>query len=140
MDRNHLVRILTINGLTLESSEEEMRMLLQRARYSPKELAIALQVLREPVGNRGVSEGEVGRIFVSDEVLNATEIATLLGMEVTSKKQNFANESFLVREFTILHQLFIVILALLLALVGILGLMYAFGYGIFHPTSAMNFL
>lgn len=139
MDKKHLERILTVNGASLESSEAEIRSILERARYSANELTMAMQVLLGSVSSTIITSGEVSKIFRSDEVLTTSEISSLLGIEMNSTKK-IPNKVFLKRQFGTMYVMLIIFLALLLGLGGIMGLMYVFEYGIFYSSSALNVL
>lgn len=138
MDKKHLERVLSVNGASTAASDEEIRALLSKARYSSSEIDIAMQVLRQNVTAQSGSSNEINRVFRSDAILKPEEISRLLQIDVNLNKKTAKNRTTF-SALSFWHYVMMVTLALILSLGGVVALMYSLEFGIFHTTSAMQF-
>lgn len=134
-DRKHIERVLKINGLSAESSDEEISAVLFGARYREEEVMQALRVLRnDVVMDSGDQSKMAQKIMRTDKSLTAGEVSKLLGIDIPidrfpKKKDKSAGE------FTGVHAVVIAVLALLIAGMGVGLAMYAHGFGVFHDQT-----
>jgi predicted transcriptional regulator len=130
MNRHQLLSILKINGYDLSATDEEIRAVLNHAKYSESEIETALQILREqPMVEAGRVDG-LHRIFYTDGSLRPNEISSLLGVDMNlnmpisrwTKSDNL----------TLREVLTIVIGSVAIATMTILTYMFLAGVGLFH--------
>tara|TARA_B100000508_G_scaffold37715_2_gene29506 strand:- start:2057 stop:2482 length:426 start_codon:yes stop_codon:yes gene_type:complete len=136
--REQVEAILKINGVTPTAPDEEIRSVLMSARYSKDEVDTAIMVLREDVKTKQTRVDGLHKVFRSQEALNSSEIANLLGIDtdVTNKVDvEVRNRAAVTLQYTLIW-----FLSLALALGGILGYMYLNSIGVFHPSSNVNFV
>lgn len=137
-DRKHIERVLKINGLTLEASDEEVRAVLLGARYRDDEVDQALQVLREnTILDNAESAKLAHKIMRTDRGLSAGEVSRLLGIDVpvpalTTPQREQQNR------FTTTHLAVITVLSLLVAGIGLGLAMYAQGFGVFYNEASVT--
>jgi hypothetical protein len=128
----HLLSVIKINGLSLESSDEEILNVLVAAHYLREEAQETLQLIRHKITPSDTRTDGLHKIFFSDIHLQPQEVSHLLGIniEVTSRVQSNR------RTTNISPMQFIAIwfVSLVIALTGILFYMYLNEIGLFHPT------
>lgn len=134
IDRDHLERILKLNGLAPTAADEEIKSVLLSARYKEHEVDTAIMVLRENKLTNKTKVDGLHKVFRSDSTLNAAEISALLGIDVelTDRVEPVKRRS----EPTAGQHAFLLTLSLLLAFTMLFGYMYFKKVGLFHHTSA----
>ena len=134
MDRKHLERVLSINGASLESTDDEIKVVLSAARYTTSESQVAIMVLRQQTIPINIGVNEINRLLRSDTALNAGEVSRLLGITIQgrtdSEKQLSSTARLGVVQLTCMF-----IVALVISVLGIIAMMYFFEFGIFHTSS-----
>jgi hypothetical protein len=135
-DRKHLEKMLSINGIAPNASEEEVRKTLREARYRDEEVDQALAVLRgEAIATSDIAAG-AAKLLTTDQTLSPADISRLLGIEVVLPKRA-TDQAPMPHPANLWKQrLVISLLSLLLAFIGLGLAMYLLKVGIFHPVSA----
>jgi hypothetical protein len=136
LQKQDIEKILKINGVSPNADDEEIRSVLLSARYNNDEVDTAIMVLRENMKTHQTRVEGLHKVFRSDEALNASEISALLGIEVTVDEVSADGRRG--REMSTLQTLFVIVVSIVLALLGVFGAMYHYEVGIFHPTSAIG--
>lgn len=131
-DRKHIERVLKINGLTVDSSDDEIRAIFGGAKYREDEIDQVIRVLRENVAP--ASEEDVllaSKIMRTDRSLSASEVSKLLGIDVPVQALAAVQRE-KVDRLTGLHVIIITVLSLMVAGIGLGLAMYAQGFGVFY--------
>lgn len=136
MQKQDIEKILKINGVSAAAPDEEIRSVLLSARYNNDEVDTAIMVLRENMKTHQTRVEGLHKVFRSDEALNASEISALLGIEVTVN--DVVVDKRRGREMSTLQTALVVVVAVVLALFGVVGAMYYYQVGIFHPSSTLG--
>lgn len=138
MDKNHIERVLKVNGLSSAASDSEIREILLGAHYRESEVDSAISILRNNLSAESAQVGSTHKIFNSDSVLSSGEISKLLGIDVRvseigdTPKKNSSTMGFL-------GHMLIWLIASMVAVFGVVVAMYTLDFGIFHPTAAFMF-
>jgi hypothetical protein len=139
-DRKHIERVLTINGVSLSATDDEIRTVLLGAHYSDDEVATALTALRSNSESGAVSEqGSMQKLMRTDKNLSAKEISKLLGINVVLPRPSTRSAKSSERSFSVGHHIAVWSLAVIIAVLGIGLSMYALEFGLFHPATALTF-
>tara|TARA_B100000508_G_scaffold120126_1_gene101101 strand:- start:16960 stop:17385 length:426 start_codon:yes stop_codon:yes gene_type:complete len=136
ISRDQVEALLKINGVTPTSPDEQIRSVLLSARYTRDEIDTAIMVLREDTKTRKTRVDGLHKVFRSQEALNASEISSLLGIDVDVADQISIESRN--RAVTSFQYLLIWLLALALAFGGLIFYMYLYKVGIFHPSTNIN--
>ncbi len=134
-DRDHITKILKINGIELDAPDEEIKSILVSANWHHDDVETALMVLRENTVSHETHVDTLHKIFRSDERLKPETISSLLGidMDISSKdielKRKLAKGRF---TMGLVVQIFLV--SLFFAVVIMLSSMWLLEFGIFHQT------
>jgi len=132
IDRNHIEKILKINGMSPAEPDEMIRSVLLSARYDKNEIDTALMVLREDSETKRIRVEGLHKVFRSNDSLQPKEISELLGIEVNvSHHQPVTIEK---QRVTLVSVMFVWILSVSFAVVGVLLFMHMNSVGIFHPS------
>lgn len=139
IDRSYLEKILKMNGSSPTASDEEIRSVLISARWKEDDVESAITVLRENINTHKRRIEHLDNVFLTDKRLSPEAIHALLGIDVTVD----ANDISRIRA----HQHFmywiqvvsIFVIAMMIAIASLLGVMYAEGVGVFHPSSSELF-
>lgn len=132
IDRKYIERILKLNGLTPTAPDEEIRSVLISARWNKEDVETAITVLRENTSTHKSRVDTLHDVFLTEQRLSPEAIHSLLGidMEVNSSELEELRTS---RKHLYQWQMISVfIIALLMAAVIVLGLMYMGDFGFFH--------
>ena len=130
--KNDIETILKINGVSTSAPDEEIRSVLLSARYKNDEVDSAIMILRENTKTHQTRVDGLHKVFRSDKALNPTEISALLGIDV--KVHNMTQLKNHDLEMSIIQSSFVAFLAAGLAVVGVVGAMYVYQVGVFHPS------
>jgi hypothetical protein len=136
INREHVVTLLKINGISPDSPDEYIRSVLLSARYTKDEIDTAIMVLRENTRTKQTRVDGLHKIFRSEESLRPEEISELLGIEVDidaeivpqSKVRGFSNVQFII----------VWVISVIVALAGIVFYMHLYEVGLFHPSSEIK--
>lgn len=137
IDREHIERLLKLNGLEETAADEEIKSILLSARYKEHEVDAALMVLRENKDTNRKKIDGLHKIFRTDDLLDSKEISDLLGIDINLEDRVVAGSS--AREMPMLGQVLLSIVAVLVALTALILYMYIEDIGLFHHTSAYTF-
>jgi hypothetical protein len=136
IDRDHLERILKLNGIAPHDDDEQIKSILLSARYNEDEVDTAIMVLREDRRTKRTKVDGLHKVFRTDELLNSQEISALLGVDVNLEHRVRAGRS--AREISLYSHVGLTILAIILAFTALVVYMYMTDTGIFHTTSAFT--
>lgn len=134
IDRSHIEQILRLNGLTPTAADEEIRSVLISARWHKEDVETAITVLRENTTTHKSRVDTLHDVFTTDKKLSPEAIQTLLGIDVqvNSTELETLRKS---RESIYIWQLIsIFMIAIALAAVMILFMMYSQKVGFFYPS------
>lgn len=135
IDRKHIEQFLSVNGMTPDSPDEEIRSLLISARWHHHDVETALVVLREDPKTRKQRIDTVHRVFNAEQRLNPETISSLLGMDVEVDSVVADHRKDLRRRY--LSQIYsIVILSVVASFVFLFALMWFMQVGVFHEYAA----
>ena len=137
IDREHIEKILKLNGLAPSAEEDEIKSILLSARYKEHEVDAAIMVLRENPKTKKTNVAAMQKVFHTDKLLNEQEISSLLGIDVDLSSRVSAGKK--ARKLSFGGQVSITALSTLLALIALCAYMYIEKIGIFHHTSAFVF-
>jgi len=132
IDRNHIEKILKINGMSPAEPDEMIRSVLLSARYDKDEIDTALMVLREDSETKRIRVEGLHKVFRTNDSLQPREISELLGIEVNLN--NYHTESIEKQRITLASVMVVWILSVGFAVVGIFLFMHMNSVGIFHPS------
>ena len=132
IERNHIEKILKINGMSPSEPDDVIRSVLLSARYNDDEIDTALMVLREDTKTKQVRVEGLHKVFRTDNALKPQEISDLLGIDVNL--EHYLPPIVQSRTFVTPTLISVWILSLLLAVVGVLLYMHFNKVGIFHPS------
>jgi hypothetical protein len=136
IERDHLERILKLNGLSPSDDDEQIKSILLSARYKEDEVDTAIMVLRENKSTNRTQVDGLHKVFRTDDFLNSKEISALLGVDVNLEARTRAGQS--AREISLYSHVGLTILAVILAFTALVVYMYLTDTGIFHTTSAFT--
>src|SRR3989344_3728381 len=135
IDRGYLERILKMNGSSATAPDEEIRSVLISARWNKDDVESAITVLRENVNTHKSRIERLDNVFLTDKRLSPEAIHALLGIDVKIDASDLstlrAHQSFVY--WIQISSIFVI--ALIIAAMSLIGVMYAEGVGIFHPSS-----
>lgn len=130
--KSDILTILKINGVSPAADPAEIKQVLERASYSEAEIEAALSLLKTSTTNYYDKHTELNKVFRTTEALKPSEISALLGIEVqvacVDSPQSYDGK------MNWWQSVVVTIFALTLAIAGILGAMYFYEVGMFHPT------
>ncbi|MEX0913059.1 MAG: hypothetical protein WDZ56_00860 [Candidatus Paceibacterota bacterium] len=134
IDRRHIEQILRLNGLTPTAADEEIRSVLISARWHKEDVETAITVLRENISTHKSRVDTLHDVFTTDKKLSPEAIQTLLGIdvEVNSSELETLRQS---QQNVYMWQIIsIFMIAVTLAAILIVFMMYSQKVGIFHPS------
>lgn len=124
-----------MNGSSPAAPDEEIRSVLISARWNKDDVESALTVLRENVRTHKSRVEHLNNVFITDKRLSPDAIHALLGIDVRvdatdlSRLRARQSMAYWVQVFSIF------LIAIIIAAAALLGVMYAEGVGVFHPSS-----
>ena len=133
INREHIEKILSINGLGTTSPDEEIRSVLISAKWHQEDVETALTVLRENSSTGASHVDTLHNVFLSDNRLSPEAIQALLGIELEISSSDLKNMSVGRQSISFWQVMSIVMYATILAFGSILVVMYIQNFGIFHP-------
>ena len=129
---DQLQSIIRINGLSLDSADEEIVDVLAAAHYSREEAVESLQLIRQNITPSETRTDGLHKVFFSDIHLRPQEVSQLLGIDIKVTHQICSHRR--ASELSLLHFVVILLLSLVIAVTGVLSYMYINDIGLFHPT------
>lgn len=133
--RDHIERLLKLNGVSTTDSDEEIKSVLISAQWHKDDVEAAFLVLRENVNDHKTHVDSLHKIFRSDERLRPETISSLLGidMDITSKdierRHKIDNGT-----MTASQVMQISLVSLGLSLIFVFAAMWYLQIGLFHQT------
>lgn len=134
IDPGHVKKILEINGVSTESSDDSIRSVLLSARYNKDEIDTALLVLRQDNDTNEVRVEGLHKVFRTNQALAPKEISQLLGIEVNAS--GFVEPGVATRTPSKWQFFFVWFLSVAFAACGMLFFMHMSQIGPFHPSVA----
>ncbi len=134
IDRRHIEQILRLNGLTPTAADEEIRSVLISARWHKEDVETAITVLRENTTTHKSRVDTLHDVFITDKKLSPEAIQTLLGIdvEINSSELESLRKS---RQSVYIWQIIsIFMIAIAIAAIMIVFMMYSQQVGIFYPS------
>jgi hypothetical protein len=137
-DRNHLERLLRINGVVLPAPDDSVRAVLASAHFNESEIRAALVVLQSTVPTKESQPSSEGaqKLLHTDQRLSAREISQLLGIDVVipvhTKRQPKPER------MPPQIMVTIAVLSVLVAFIGVGLAMFFMEVGVFHATAASS--
>lgn len=132
IDRNHIEKILKINGMSPAEPDDTIRSVLLSARYDKDEIDTALMVLREDSETKRIRVEGLHKVFRTDDALQPREISDLLGIEVNLN--SYHPEPIEKQRITLATVMLVWIMSVGFAVIGIFLFMHMNSVGIFHPS------
>ncbi len=135
LKREHIERLLALNGVTPAASDEEIKSLLLGARWTEDDVEAAVIVLRENKSTHERHVDSLHKVFQSDDRLRPDVVASLLGvhMDVSAADIKLAKKR--KRGSVSLQQgVSIALFAIILAASFVLVSMWHLEVGVFHQT------
>jgi len=132
LKREQIEAILKVNGIDSSSPDEEIRSILLSARFDKGEVDAALMVLKENTKTNITRVDGLHKVFRSDIGLSPEEVSSLLGidMEIEDFTERRLKEE---NRVAWLQAVITVVIAIILSFSGVIGAMYVYKVGIFHP-------
>jgi hypothetical protein len=132
IDRNHIEKILKVNGMSPAEPDEMIRSVLLSARYHKDEIDTALMVLREDTETKRIRVEGLHKVFRTDDSLQSKEISELLGIDVNLNQ--YRPVSIQKQRVTLASVMLVWILSIGFAVIGIFLFMHMNSVGVFHPS------
>ncbi len=139
IDRGYLEKILRMNGSSATASDEEIRSVLVSARWKEDDVESAITVLRENVNTHKSRLEHLDNVFLTDKRLSPEAIHALLGIDVTVDANDISKVRSRQQVMYWIQIVSIFVIAVMIAMVSLLGIMYNQKVGVFHPSSPKMF-
>ncbi|MCA9360387.1 hypothetical protein H6785_03470 [Candidatus Nomurabacteria bacterium] len=137
MNREHIEKLLRINGVSPTSPDEIIRTVLLSARFKEEEVDTAIMVLREDVNTKEKRVDGLHKVFRTDESLKPNEISKLLGIDVSIKDTVDVRAK--ARSNSIFERILVAVMSILLAFSATMVYMYFSQVGPFHSSETISF-
>jgi len=135
LERDHIEKLLKLNGVAVTAPDEEIKSVLLSARWHKNDVETALLVLRENTKSHETHVDSLHRIFSSDEHLQPETISALLGVDVTISNADLDERKRYSRNAISPQQMMqIGIMSLILSLIFVFASMWYLEMGVFHIT------
>ncbi|MEN9920936.1 MAG: hypothetical protein RL538_829 [Candidatus Parcubacteria bacterium] len=135
LDKKHIETILKINGIGETAPDEQVRSVLLSARFNADEVETALMILRENTKTNKTRVDGLHKVFRTDQSLDASEISSLLGVEVNFTDKVTVQTGINAKRFTIIQVIILWAVSFIIATTALLFYMYSHEMGVFHPSS-----
>ncbi len=134
IDRRHIEQILRLNGLTPTAADEEIRSVLISARWHKEDVETAITVLRENTTTHKSRVDTLHDVFITDKKLSPEAIQTLLGIDVEINSSELESLRRSRQSVYIWQIISIFMIAIAIAAIMIVFMMYSQQVGIFYPS------
>jgi sensor histidine kinase YesM len=132
MNRNQLISLLKINGLMVDAPEDDIRAVLENAKYSDLEIESALKIIKDKNSVAASRTDGLHRVFYTDGSLQPGEISNLLGVDISldvpvtrwTKSEHLSKSEIIT----------VVVGSFAIALITLITYMYVAGVGLFHKA------
>jgi len=82
LDRAEIEKVLRINGLAVNATDEEIKQVLTRARWHPNDVIKAVQLLKHAPPPNPQTKINLAQALRSDEKMSPDTISALLGIDM----------------------------------------------------------
>ena len=134
IEKRDIEDFMKANGLPPTAKDEEIRSVLLSAQWNKNEVDTAMTVMRENTQNKVNHTDILHKVFNSDNRLDASEISSLLGIDVKMTSDDVNNINQKHKNADKLLSISIFVLSFVIALSSISFLMYKEKAGIFYQT------
>ena len=134
IDRRHIEQILRLNGLTPTAADEEIRSVLISARWHKEDVETAITVLRENTTTHKSRVDTLHDVFTTDKKLSPEAIQTLLGIDVEINSSELESLRKSRQSVYVWQVISIFMIAIAVAAIMIVFMMYNQQVGIFYPS------
>ncbi len=134
LDRAHIERFLTLNGVSPSAPDEEIKSILISASWDEEDVNAAIMVLRENKQGDQARVDSIHKVFHSDEKLRPELVSSLLGIEMGISSDEIALRRKARAGMTGVEVLRLIGVSITLSLLAILFAMWYFETGLFHVT------
>jgi hypothetical protein len=132
LDIHKLKTIFAIHSLSSDATHDEIRKVLAAAHYTEEEISEALIIAKRELVAVSSRRDGLYKIFRTDEHLAPSEVSALLGVDLSVDEIQMRNHR--KRELTGLQSVTILTAGIILAVGGLMYVMYMSQIGPFHPT------
>jgi len=133
--RNHIEKLLRLNGVDTTDSDEEIKSVLISAQWHKDDVEAAVLVLRENKTDHKTRVDSLHKVFRSDERLRPETISSLLGIEMNiTSKELASRQKHSSAKLPPSHILVVACAALTLSLIFVFASMHYLEMGLFHKT------
>lgn len=135
-ERSQVEKLLSLNGVSPQSSDEEIKSVLLSARWHKDDIEAAVLVLRENTVTHQTHVDSMHKVFRSDERLRPETVSALLGIEMNVMSDDLGQRAGRrpVRGLTPRQMMFIAIVSLALSVTFVMAAMWSLEMGMFHQT------
>lgn len=135
LQREHIEKLLELNGVSLDASDEEIKSVLISARWHKDDVETAVLVLRENSVTHKQHVDSLHKVFRTDERLRPETVSALLGINMHVDKNELARQKNAAKPQVRLPQMLsIVFFSMCLAVLFVSALMWRLDMGVFHQT------
>ena len=135
IEKRSIETVLRVNGIPPTAKDEEIRSVLISARWNSNEVDTALLVLKENIKNNETHVDTLHKVFNSDDRLNASEISSLLGIDVELSNVDVGNLESKRQHQEQVHTVVTIILAVCIAVGATVYLMHEERVGYFSEQT-----
>ncbi len=133
--RDQVEKLLSLNGVTTEASDDEIKSVLLSARWHKDDIEAAVLVLRENKVTHQTHVDSMHKVFRSDERMHPETVSALLGIEMNVMPSDMpSGERRVERGMTSKQMMTVAVVSLALSLMFVLAAMWHLEMGMFHQT------
>ncbi len=135
-ERSQVEKLLSLNGVNTEASDEEIKSVLLSARWHKDDIEAAVLVLRENKITHQTHVDSMHKVFRSDERMRPETVSALLGIEmnVSSSELSSSARKAASRGVTPRQMMLVAFISLALSLIFVMAAMWHLEMGLFHQT------
>ena len=135
LEREHIEKLLKLNGVSVTAPDEEIKSVLLSARWHKNDVETALLVLRENKISHETHVDSLHKIFSTDEHLQPETISALLGVDVSISNEDLDLRKRYSKNAIAPQQMMqIGVVSLVLSLIFVFASMWYLEMGVFHVT------
>lgn len=133
--REYIEKLLSLNGVSIDSSDDEIKSVLLSARWHKDDVEAAVLVLRENTKTHETHVDSLHKIYRSDERMRPETVSALLGVEMNISGEDITKKRRRVsRGLGPAQMLSITLISLALSLIFVFSAMWYLQTGLFHTT------
>ncbi len=134
MDKTQIEKLLKLNGLEPTASDEEVRGVLTSAGWHERDIVAALAVLRGVPAQAAARPESLQKVMHNNNRLDPKAVSSLLGIEMDVKPDDIKVRRQIETKNNLGQFAHIFVAAIILSSALVLGMMWVFETGMFHPT------